>query len=110
MVLTSGFAYQRQHTIKDAIISLAGGSLVMTVISGAMNYFVLLPLYSNFIPVDELIVAFSAFMPTIHTKLDVVLFSVIPFNLIKVLLISTVTFLLYKRLNPLMKGGRGGHG
>ena len=69
-----------------------------------MNYFVLLPLYENFMPLEQVIASFAAFIPFIQTKLDVVLWNAIPFNLLKGLMISLVTMLIYKPLTPILKG------
>ncbi len=44
------------------------------------------------------------FIPFIRTKLDVVLFNALPFNLLKGLVISAVTILIYKKLSPILKG------
>ena len=44
------------------------------------------------------------FIPFIRTKLDVVLFNALPFNLLKGLAISAVTMLIYKKLSPILKG------
>lgn len=44
------------------------------------------------------------FIPFIRTKLDVVLFNALLFNLLKGLAISAVTLLIYKKLSPILKG------
>ena len=55
-------------------------------------------------PLEQLIASFAEFIPFIHTKLDVVLYNAFPFNVLKGLVISIVTMLVYKRLNPVLKG------
>ena len=55
-------------------------------------------------PLEQLIASFGEFITFIHTKLDVVLYNAFPFNLLKGLVISGVTMLVYKRLNPVLKG------
>jgi riboflavin transporter FmnP len=104
MAFSTGAVYKKNRTLKGAVISLVVGSLAMAIMGAVMNYFVLLPLYSNFMPMDAIIAAFGAFFPFINSKLDVVLYNSIPFNLIKGLLISVITFLVYKRLSPILKG------
>lgn len=52
------------------------------------NYFILLPLFETFMPLDQLIASFGAFLPFIHTKLDIVLFNALPFNILKGLVIG----------------------
>ena len=55
-------------------------------------------------PLEQLIALFSEFLPFIQTKLDVVLFNALPFNMIKGLVIGAITMLVYKRLTPVLKG------
>lgn len=69
-----------------------------------MNYFVLLPLYEIFMPLDQVIAVFAAFFPFIHTKLDVVLYNALPMNILKSGLIAFVTMVLYKPLSLILKG------
>ena len=97
-VVTAGFIYKRHKTKKTALAACVLASVVMG------NYFILLPLFENFMPLDQLIASFAEFLPFIHTKLDVVLFNAFPFNLLKGLVIGGVTMLIYKRLTPILKG------
>ncbi len=107
MAFSAGIIYRRRRTLKGALLALVCGSIVMAIVGGVVNYFILLPLFSSFMPMDTIIASFGMFIPIIKTKLDVILYSTIPFNLFKGALISVVTFLLYKRLSPLMKGRIG---
>ena len=97
-VVTAGFIYKRHKTKKTALIACILASVVMA------NYFILLPLFESFMPLDQLIASFAELLPFIHTKLDVVLFNAFPFNLLKGLVIGGVTMLIYKKLTPVLKG------
>ena len=55
-------------------------------------------------PLEQLIASFAEFIPFIHTKLDVVLYNAFPCTVLKGLVISGVTMLVYKRLSPVLKG------
>ena len=103
-VVTAGFIYKRHKTKKTALIACVLASVVMGVTAALANYFILLPLFENFLPLDQLIASFAAFLPFMHTKLDVVLFNAFPFNLLKGLVIGSVTMLTYKKLTPVLKG------
>ena len=107
-VATAGWIYQRNKTKKTAIIAGIAGSVVMGIVAALANYFILLPLFEQFLPVDQLIASFSAFMPFIKTKADVVVFNALPFNLLKGLAISAFCMLVYKRLSPILKGTKTG--
>jgi riboflavin transporter FmnP len=103
MALSAGLIYKKYRTLRGALISLIIGTVLMSIAACVMNYFVLFPLYSAFMPLEQIIEAASSFVPFIKTKLDVMIFTIFPFNLIKGAVISIITFLLYKRLRPFLK-------
>ena len=103
-VVTAGFIYKRHKTKKTALLACIAASFVMGAAAALANYFILLPLFETFMPLDQLIASFGAFLPFIHTKLDIVLFNALPFNILKGLVIGGVTMLIYKRLTPILKG------
>lgn len=76
----------------------------MGVVAAIINYFILLPMFEMFMPLDQVIASFGSFIPFIKTKLDIVLFNAFPFNLLKGLVISVFTMMIYKRLTPVLKG------
>lgn len=103
-VVTAGLIYKYKKTKKQAMIACGVSSLVMGVAAAVINYFILLPLFETFMPLEQLIASFGEFLPFIQTKLDVVLYNALPFNIIKGLVISVITMLVYKRLTPVLKG------
>lgn len=104
LVFTAGLVYNKRKTKRTAMIGCAVGSVAMAFAAGVLNYFVLLPVYETFMPLEQVIASFAAFIPFIKTKLDVVLWNAVPFNLLKGLVISIVTMLIYKPLTPILKG------
>ena len=102
--VAAGVIYKRHKTKKAAWISCIAASFVMGVAAALANYFILLPLFETFMPLDQLIASFGAFLPFIHTTLDIVLFNALPFNILKGLVIGGFTMLTYKRLTPILKG------
>lgn len=103
-VFTAGLIYKRNKTKKNALIACIIASVVMGVIAGLLNYFVLLPMYSAFMPIDQVIASFGEIIPFIKTKFEVILFSAIPANIIKGLIISLFAMLIYKGVSPILKG------
>lgn len=103
-VVTAGLIYKLHKTKRTALIACLVASIVMGITAAIVNYFILLPVFEAFMPLDQLIASFGEFIPFIKTKLDVVLFNAFPFNLLKGIGISIVTMLLYKRLTPILKG------
>ena len=103
-VTAAGLIYKRRKTTEAARIACIAASLVMGIAAAITNYFILLPLFERFMPLNALIASFNTFLPFIHTKLDVVLFNVLPFNILNGLVIGSFTMLIGKRLAPIRKG------
>ncbi|MEW6307811.1 MAG: ECF transporter S component [Bacillota bacterium] len=87
-VLGSAPIYRRRRSKRGAVTALLVGSIVTVAGMAAANYYFFLPLWMAGAP--------RAAMGEMIVK------AVIPFNLIKVLLTSALTFLLYKRVSPLL--------
>lgn len=96
-VLTAGLCCRRRGTKRAAWLACGAASLVMGCVAAAVNYWLLLPLFEQFLPLDQLIASFGQWIPLIRTKLDVVLYNALPFNLLKGLAISVVTMLIYPK-------------
>ena len=102
LAFTAGLVYYRWHG--NGWLACALGSVAMAVMAALTNYFILLPLFEGFMPLDTLIASFAEFIPFIRTKLDVVLWNAVPFNLLKGLGISLVTMLAFPKLTPILRG------
>lgn len=104
-VLPASLYYKFHKTKKGAIIALALGTLVLTIGGTAANYFIALPMYSFFygIPLDALISMGTAINPLITNKLTFCLLAVLPFNLLKGIVNSLLTALVYKRVSAILK-------
>ncbi len=106
--LPAGMIYQFNKTKRTAWIACLTASLIMGIAAAVVNYFILLPLFSRFMPLDQVIASFGSFLPFIKTKLDVVLYHAFPFNLLKGIAISVVTMFIYKPLSRILKGDKKG--
>lgn len=83
--VVAGLIYRRNKTIKTAIIALVSGALVLTVVMTGCNM-VFMPLFLG---------------RQLQEVIDLLVPVVIPFNLIKAAINSTVTFLVYKSVGRL---------
>lgn len=109
LILPAGVIYRMKKTKKGAWLGMAVGTLVMVVVGCVMNAFVLLPFYANTFfasagGMDTILAAGAAVHPAIGTVTGFVLLCVAPFNLVKGILVSLLTALLYKRVSVLIKG------
>lgn len=101
---TAGKIYKHHKTKRMALVGGVTGSIAMGIMAAITNYFILLPMFEQFMPLEDIIAAFGEFIPFIHTKMDVVLFNAFPFNVMKGLVITAVTMLVYKKISPVLKG------
>jgi len=101
---TTGLIYKFKKDLKSAIIGMVSGTVVMGIIAGFTNYFILIPVYEKlFMPRETIIAICVKILPFVDNLFDVVFFSIVPFNLFKGVIISIITFLLYDRILPLFK-------
>ena len=103
-VYTASKIYFRNKTKKRAIIGLVLGIFSMTILATASNYFIIFPLYAKVMGVE--LSAFVSMMPPnsyINSFLDLILYAIIPFNIIKGTINALVTVLIYKQISRLVK-------
>ncbi len=102
-VLPASLIYKKNKSLKGAIIGMAVGTLSLGVIGAILNYFVLVPAYSKFlVSMDTIIEMGNKVNPSIDGLLTLILFATVPFNLLKGVICSTVTALVYKRVSPIL--------
>lgn len=105
LVGPAGFIYVRNKSMKTALLGLAFGTVVMAVVGAAANYFILIPFYENFMPIDQIIQMAQAANALIVDLNSYILYAVIPFNVLKGIVVSVLTLLIYKRISPLLHSG-----
>ncbi len=101
-VFTSGLIYQRDKTRKGAIIASVVGAVVMAVASLPVNYYIVYPIYEKFMSLDKIIAAYQLVLPRVKTLWECLLIFNVPFTLVKGLLDVLITFLIYKKLSPIL--------
>lgn len=101
--VVSSLVYRRLHTKKGAVLGMTCGTLAMTLVGCFTNRYMLIPFFSKIMPLEAIISACSAVNPLIGSINGYIIFGVIPFNLMKGLILSIITFLLYKRLSIFIK-------
>jgi riboflavin transporter FmnP len=100
MVAPAAWIYRKNHNKKGAFIGLVVGTIVMSVVGALANYFILIPFYAKLyqIPMDAIIGMGTAVNKSIVDMWTLILYGIVPFNLIKGILISVVTLLIYKKV------------
>ena len=103
--IPAGIIYQQKKTKKGAIIGLVSGTFIMTFLGCFINAYVMLPTYAKAfqIPIEGLIEMGTKVNASITDLFTFVMFAVVPFNLIKGILVSVVVLLIYKKISPIIK-------
>ena len=109
LVLPAGFIYQKNKTRVGALIGSAVGSLIMAVVSIPWNYFVTYPAFVKILnfPLEAILGMYQKINPSVDGLLQALLVFNLPYTFCKGLVISLLTFLVYKRLSPILKGKSG---
>lgn len=104
-MLPAVFIYRRLKTKKGAVISLAVGTVTASIISLAMNIFVIFPVYAKLMGLDaNTIIGLGASAnPYVKDMVTLMFFSMLPFNIFKYGLTSVITFIFYKKLSHLIR-------
>lgn len=97
--LTAAFVYKKNHTKDGAKIACILGTVALTIMGIITNTYLLIPFYSRIMPLDAIFEACSSKNSLITGMSGYILFGVIPFNLIKGIIISLITFAVYKRIS-----------
>lgn len=105
LVLPAAFIYKRKKTKKGAVIGLVTGTLFMTFAGCFINAYVMLPTYAKAfgMPIEALVEMGSAVNASITDLFTFVMFAVVPFNLLKGVLVSIIVLLIYKKISPILK-------
>ncbi len=104
-IVPAGIIYHLKKTKKHAIYGMITGTIFMAVAGCFINALLLLPAYSTGlgIPMETLVGMGTAINPAIDSVFTFVLLAVGPFNLLKGIVVSVLTLLLYKRVSVLIK-------
>lgn len=106
MMLTAVAIYRRHHSRRGALIGLIAGTAVMTAAAALINYYIVIPFYvaAMNMPAEAIVSMIGKVIPAVDSLPKLIAFATTPFNLLKGVVLSVITFLLYKRLSPLLKG------
>ena len=103
-VLPASIIYHRRKTRKTAIVGMIVGTLCMTVFGSAFNAYYLIPKFSQLfgLPLEAIVGMGTAVNSAINSVGTLVMYAVVPFNILKGIVDSVLTYLLYKRIEPVL--------
>ena len=101
---TAGLIYKKNKSKKGAIIGAIVGSVVMGIVSFPSKLFIVYPAYTKFMTMEAIIGAYSELLPSVGKLWQALLIFNVPFTIVKGLISTLITVLIYKRLSPVLKG------
>ena len=103
-ILPAALIYRCHKTRKNALIGVIVGTAAMIVVSVLVNWKIMIPFYMTAygMPMEKIVAMAQSAMPFVDTEWELLLYVTAPFNLLKGIVLSLLTFLLYKRLSPLL--------
>ncbi|HAE43553.1 MAG TPA: ECF transporter S component [Clostridiales bacterium] len=104
LVVPASVIYHRNKTMKSAVIGMVIGIVTMAIFASLANYFVLLPVYAKVygVPLEFFVNMGNALNSSINSLETLILYAVVPFNLLKGIAVSAVTVLIYKKVSPIL--------
>lgn len=104
-VLPAGLIYKVKKSKKMAFIASFTGAITMGIVSVISNYFVIYPLYYKVgFPEEAILAAYQVIVPGMKNVFQCILCFNLPFTIVKGMIISLITMLIYKPLSPIIKG------
>lgn len=104
-VLPLALFYQKWPDRKGVLWGSAAATIIGAVVAGVLNYFVFIPAYAVVLgyPVDAFVDLAAKVNSAVVDLRTMVAFAIVPFNLLKGLVISVCSFALFKALQPVFK-------
>ena len=103
LILPAGLIYKRNKSKKYAIIGLGVGIIFMVIAGALMNYYVIMPFYIKAgFPLEQILALAAKVNPWVIDMKTLIIYAIVPFNIVKGLIVSLVTILIYKRISPIL--------
>ena len=99
----AAYIYKMKKDRGGAVVAMLVGTASHVVIGGAINYFLLVPAYTQVYAHGDMSIiigAGTAIFPWVKDLFTFVLSCTVPFNLIKSVVCSVICYILYKRVSP----------
>jgi len=104
LVVPAGLIYKKYRSKSGALVSMLCGTIFMSLIAFFLNAYFLIPFFSRFygLPLNAIVAMGHEIFPIIDSVPELAAFCVVPFNFVKGLAVSVITFLLYKHIHKLL--------
>lgn len=104
-VLSASLLYRGHKTKKRAAGSLVASVMITSIVSIISNTYFTFPAYATVygLSMESIVGMASAINPLVKDVPTMMLYSILPFNLVKYGVVSIITFLVYKKLHIFIK-------
>ena len=106
LVLPAGLVYRFRKNRRAAFWAALAGSAIMGLASLPLNYFLTYPIYAKILPIEAIVGMYQAIFPGVDGLFSCLLIFNVPYTFLKGLIDTLLTFLLYKRISPLIRGSK----
>lgn len=103
-VVPAGLLYKFGKNRRSALLGSVIGAAAMALASLPLNYFVMYPIYSKFMPLDTIISLYQAIYPGVDGLFACLLVFNVPYTFFKGMIDVALAFIVYKRLSPIFHG------
>lgn len=107
LVVPAGMIYKYKRNRIGALVGALAGSVIMGLGSLLTNYYIVYPVYYNFLPYEAILGMYQALYPKVNDLWDCLLVFNLPFTVMKGLLCAVITFIIYKPVSIVMKTVEG---
>lgn len=103
LIGTSSYFYYKKNW--NLFFSFLWGILTMALTSIIVNLVIIIPLYDKVLglPISKIISLTSKVNPLVNSLPKYLLFTIGPFNLVKGLVISIITYIIYNKVKPIKR-------
>lgn len=104
LVFIASYIYDKNRSKKTAVLGLVIGTVVMSIVAGILNYYAFIPAFAKFYgaSIDDFVKMANKVNGNVNSFKTLIYWSIIPFNLVKGVIVSVVSALLYKSLEPII--------
>lgn len=104
ILVTSAF-YRRKSTARSLLFGMLSATLIMTIIMSILNYYLIFPGYALFLgfSIDATVGMAQAANRSIHSLLTLIVYGVMPFNLLKGVMLTLIMIPVSARLKKFIQ-------
>jgi riboflavin transporter FmnP len=102
-VVPAGLVFKRRPTRVSALVCGLIGALAMALLSVIVNYYIVYPVYTAFIPMEGILGMYRAINPNVKDLWDALIWFNLPFTFIKGLIAALLCFAVFKPIEKLVR-------